>query len=104
MSTRHDDVIDQGHTFYIEIEVFPNDRFTVEQIRSMTPVAWLLNTSITFGCSWLSDVTKAKAAVTMPRDIAASLDKSRTYPWRMSVKNDTDTLPVRYGTMSVREG
>lgn len=104
MSQRHDDTIDQGHTFYREIEVFPNARFTVEQIRAMTPVAWMLNTSITFGCTWTADVTRAIAAVSLPRDTAASLDKSRAYPWRMSVTNDTDTLPVRYGTMSVREG
>jgi hypothetical protein len=100
----HNDTIDQGHTFYIEVEVFPNERFTVEQIRAMTPFAWLLNTAFTFGCSWTSDTSRAVAAVAMPRDTTTSLDKTRAYPWRMSVKNDTDTIPVVVGSMSVREG
>ena len=103
MSTKHDDIIDKGHTFYREIEVFPNSRFTVEQIRAMTPFAWLLDTAVNFGCSWTSDTTKAIAAVSLPRDTTATLDTTRTYPWRMSVKNDTDTLAVRFGTMSVKE-
>jgi hypothetical protein len=102
--TKHDDIIDQGHTFYREIEVFPNTRFTVEQIRAMAPVAWLLDTAITFGCAWTGDTTRAIAAVSLPRDTTATLDSKKAYPWRMSVKNATDTLPVRYGTMSVREG
>jgi hypothetical protein len=104
MSREHNDTIDKGHTFYREIEVFPNARFTVEQIRTMAPIGWLLDTSFTFGCSWTSDTARAIAAVSMPRDTAATLDSKKAYPWRMSVKNDTDTWPVLYGTMSVREG
>ena len=101
---KHDDIIDQGTTFYREIEVFPNSRLTVAQIRAMTPTAWLLDTKFTFGCSWTGDETRAIAAVTMPRATTAELDEKRTYPWRMNIVGVTDTLPVRYGTMTVREG
>lgn len=104
MSTMHNDTIDQGTTFYREIEVYPNSRLTVEQIRAMAPVAWLVGTSINFSCSWTGDTTKAVAAVSMPRDTTAQLDVSRAYPWRMNIVGVTDTLPVRFGTMSVREG
>lgn len=104
MSTKYDGIIDQGATFYIEIEVYPNSRLTVDQIRTMDPVAWLLGTDITFSCAWTGDTTKAVAAVTMPCATTATLDTSKAYPWRMNIVGATDTLPVRFGTMSVKEG
>lgn len=97
----------QGATFYEEFYVYPTSELSIAQIRAMTPRATILDTGISFACSWLPVVegeTYASGVWTLSRDTTATLDAARSYNHNLDIFDDTYTYPIAKGMITVEKG
>lgn len=101
---RHDISARQGKTLYQEGEAFPTN-ITAAQLRTKTLRATLLGTSVAFSCAWTgADETKATFAISISRDIMATLDDTRVYEYNLDAYDATNTYEIANGFITVRKG
>jgi hypothetical protein len=103
MATRYDDTIRQGETFYAEVELISR-RFSVAELRAMTPRATLLDTDISIPCAWIGDGTKATLAMSISQAVTATLSTDRAYEHNMDLNDGTNIQDALYGVFTIRKG
>jgi hypothetical protein len=103
---RRDITIRQGATFYEEFHVFPTARLSIAQIRAMSIHATILDTNISFACSWLSPVvgeTSVTGVWSLSRDTTVTLEL-KSYNHNLDISDGSNTYPLAEGLITVTKG